>query len=99
MSHHTDLLQLVALGSELGLEVGDHVEGGSGIQRVLCVVHGAQVQGVVVAVQQLLHQGLVVNHPCGLGVVLHPCTPASVHMCVGTNMWQGRLCGLGVMLH
>ncbi len=63
MKLHADLLQLVALSSKLGLQVGDHVEGGGGVQSVLGVVHRAQVQGVVVAVQQLLHQCLVVNHP------------------------------------
>ncbi len=34
-----DLLQLVALDSQLSLEVGDHVEGGGGIQSVLGIVH------------------------------------------------------------
>ena len=56
-----DLLKLEALSNELGLQVGDHVEGGGGIQSVLSVVHSPQIQGVVVAVQQLLHEGLVVN--------------------------------------
>ena len=65
------LLQLVPLSSKLPLEVGDHVKGGGGVQSVLCVVHSAQVQRIVVAVQQLLHQSLVVNHSTGLGVVLH----------------------------
>ena len=66
------LLQLLALSSKLGLEVGDHAEGGGGVQGVLGVVHGAQVEGVVIAVQQLLHEGLVVNHACGLRVILQP---------------------------
>ena len=57
-----DLLKLVALSNKLGLQVGDHVEGGGCIQSVLSVVHSPQIQGVVVAVQQLLHEGLVVNH-------------------------------------
>ena len=40
------------------------------LQRVLGVVHRPQVQRVVVAVQQLLHQLLVVDAPRRLRVVL-----------------------------